>query len=87
MTNQITYIDGLGRVRIANGMAHIELVAAFPSQDKTEDKVDVRAVQNLVIPLAQFVRFCGDMAANLKHMEDKGIITRKEPVPTPEQVL
>ena len=79
MTDHITYIDGLGRVRIAGGMAHIELVAAFPASDGAQDKVDVRPVQNLVIPLGQFVRFCSDMAANLKHMEDKGIITRKAP--------
>jgi hypothetical protein len=77
MTDQITYIDGLGRVRLANGMAHIELVAAFPSEE--ENKVDVRPVHNLVIPLGQFVKLCSDMANNLARMEEKGIITRKEP--------
>jgi len=77
MTDNITYFDGMGRVRITNSMAHIELVAAFPGEDET--KVDVRPVHNLVMPVAQFVKFCSDMAANLKHMEEKGIISRKAP--------
>lgn len=76
MSDQITYIDGMGRVRIANGMAHIELVAAFPGDD--DSKVNVRPVHHLVIPLAQFVKLCADMANNLRLMEEKGIIKRRE---------
>lgn len=76
MSDQITYIDGLGRVRIANGMAHIELVAAFPADE--EGKVNVRPVHHLVIPLGQFIKFCADMANNLKVMEQKGIIKRRD---------
>jgi hypothetical protein len=76
MTDQITYIDGMGRVRIANGMAHIELVAAFPTDE--DNKVQLRTVHNLVIPLGQFVKFCADMANNLRVMEEKGIIKRRE---------
>lgn len=76
MTDQITYIDGMGRVRLVNGMAHIELVAAFPGED--DSKVHVRPVHNLVIPLGQFVKFCADMANNLRAMEEKGIIKRRD---------
>jgi hypothetical protein len=76
MTDQITYIDGMGRVRIANGMAHIELVAAFPTEE--DNKVLVRPVHNLVIPLGQFVKLCTDMANNLRLMEEKGIIKRRD---------
>ena len=86
MSEQITYIDGMGRVRIANGMAHIELVAAFPGEDET--RVEIKPVHNLVMPIGQFVKFCADMAANLQHMEEKGIITRKAPeaaAPPPPQ--
>lgn len=76
MAGDYKYIDGVGSVRVVNGMAHIGLVVVEPPAAEGQQPV-VQHVENLVMALPQFVRLCAEMAGHLKRMEEKGIITRK----------
>ena len=78
MASNIQYVDGIGSVRVANGMAHIELVVVTPPTTEG-GQMAVQPVQHLIMALPQFVRFCSDMASQLNRMEEKGMITRKQP--------
>jgi hypothetical protein len=72
------FVDGLGSVRIVNGMAHIELVTLAPAAaDGQPPRAEV--TQRLVMTLPHFVRFCSEMANQIQKMEQKGIITRNKP--------
>lgn len=82
MASELQYIDGIGSVRVANGMAHIELVVVSPPSTEGQ-QMQVRPVQQLIMALPQFVRFCSDMANQLSRMEEKGLITRKQPEAPP----
>lgn len=70
------YVDGIRRVSVMNGMAHIEMVVVEPSAEK-EGERQVTPVQKLVMTLPQFIRLCADMASQLKRLEDQGVITRE----------
>lgn len=76
MADQYVYVDGVGNVSVTNGMAHITLVVVAPPTTDGQ-QATIRPVQNLVMPLPQFVRFCADMAGRLQQMEEKGLITRR----------
>lgn len=73
-----TYIDGLGSVRVSNGVAHIDLVTVSPpAAEGQQPRLEV--TQRLVMTLPQFVRFCAEMGNQLQKMEEKGIISRNKP--------
>ena len=76
MQSGYQYIDGVGNVSVANGMAHIDLVVVRPPAVEGQQP-QVESVQHLVMPLPNFVRLCAEMAGHLKRMEDKGLISRK----------
>lgn len=78
MSGAFTYVDGVGNVTVINGMAHIDLIAIHPPATEGQPP-QLRTSQHLVMALPQFVRLCIDMAAHLKRMEEKGLISRKEP--------
>ena len=70
------YIDGMGHVAVAAGMAHMDLVVIKPPLVDGQ-KPQVEVVQRLVMPLPNFVSLCAEMAGHLQRMEEKGIISRK----------
>ena len=72
------FVDGLGSVRVANGMAHLDLVTISPSTVEGQPPQAV-VTQRLVMTLPHFVRMCAEMAGNLQRMESKGLITRNAP--------
>jgi hypothetical protein len=72
------FVDGLGSVRVSNGMAHLELVTVSPPHgDGQQARAEV--TQRLVMTLPHFVRFCAEMAGQLEAMEKQGLITRNKP--------
>ena len=77
MTSDFRYVDGVGSVHVVNGMAHIELVVVRPPAGEGQPS-RVEPAQHLVMPLANFVRLCAEMAGHLHRMEEKGLIKRKE---------
>ena len=78
MTGELHYIDGVGRVSVVNGAAHVDLVAIVPpGQDGGQPQMAV--THRLVMGLPQFVRMCAEMANHLRQMEEKGLITRNKP--------
>jgi hypothetical protein len=78
MTTNIQYIDGIGAVRVANGMAYIDLVVVAPAAADGQP-AQAKTVQQLVMALPQFVRLCSEMSGHLVRMEEKGLIKRKAP--------
>jgi propanediol utilization protein len=75
MSEQVSYIDGVGRVTVVNGIAHMDLVAVLPPvQEGAQAQVVV--THRLALGLPQFVRMCAEMAGHLQRMEAKGLITR-----------
>ena len=71
-----TYIDGLGSVRVANGIVHIELVTVMPPAGEGQT-AKPEVASHLVMALPQFVRLCAEMGSQLQRMEQKGLIARK----------
>ena len=78
MTAVTSYIDGVGRVTVVNGLAHIDLVTVLPPASETEH-AQVQVSHRLVMALPQFVRMCAEMATHLQRMEQQGLIKRNDP--------
>ena len=80
MNSAISYIDGVGRVTVVNGVAHLELVTVIPpAQDGA--KAQVQVSHRLAMNLPQFVRMCSEMSGHLQSMEAKGLIRRTDAAP------
>jgi hypothetical protein len=78
VAENVSYVDGIGRVTVVNGLVHIDLVAAVPpAQDAGQTQILV--THRLVMGLAQFVRLCSETSGHLQRMEGLGLIKR-EPV-------
>ena len=78
MAGELHYIDGVGRVSVVNGAAHVDLIAVVPpSVEGAQPQVTV--THRLVMGLPQFVRMCAEMANHLRQMEEKGLLTRNKP--------
>lgn len=75
MAGGISYIDGVGRIWIHDGVVRMELLALEGKPDG-EPPIPRRA-QELAITVPNFVRFCLAMTASLQDMEKKGIIRRE----------
>lgn len=80
MTGGYTYIDGIGKVRVANGMTHIDLVVVAPPAVDGQPP-QIQPVQHLVMPLPQFVHMCAEMGNQLKRMEEMDFISKKAAAP------
>lgn len=78
MADGIAYVDGVGRVTVVNGLAHIDLIAVIPPS-KEGEQAHPEVAQRLVMGLPQFVRMCAEMAGHLQRMEEKGLIKRNPP--------
>jgi hypothetical protein len=79
MAGEVHYIDGVGRVTVVNGLAHIDIVAVVPpTQEGAPPQAAV--THRFVMGLPQYVRMCSEMAGHLTRMEEKGLITRQGPL-------
>jgi hypothetical protein len=77
MDSTISYIDGVGRVTVVNGVAHIDLVTVIPAAQEG-GKAQVQVSHRLAMNLPQFVRLCSEMSGHLQSMEAKGLIRRND---------
>jgi hypothetical protein len=80
MTSAISYVDGVGRVTVVNGVAHIDLVTVVPAAQEG-GKAQIQVSHRLAMNLPQFVRLCTEMSAHLQNMESKGLIRRTDATP------
>lgn len=70
------YFEGVENIWLNNGMVHMHLVAMTRAAEKEEPAP--RTIQELVIPLPNFVNFCEAMGNVLLEMEKQGVIKRKD---------
>ncbi len=76
-----SYVDGIGRVTVVNGLAHVDLVVVIPpAQEGGTPQAQI--THRLVMGLPQFVRTCSEMASHLNKMEQQGLIKRNDPPKT-----
>ena len=76
--SEISYVDGVGRVTVVNGMTHIDLVTIVPPPQEGA-QAQIHVAHRLVMALPQFVRMCAEMAGHLQRMEQQGLIKRNAP--------
>lgn len=76
MATGVSFIEGIGSVNVANGLAHFDLLTVIPPTAEGEQP-RVMVAHHCVMALPQFVQLCVAMEAHLRGMEEKGII-RKE---------
>lgn len=75
MADGISYVDGVGRIWIHEGVVRMELFALEGQPDG--EQPTPRRTQELAITLPNFVRFCLAMTASLQDMKKRGIIRRE----------
>ena len=80
MAGEFHYVDGVGRVSVVNGAAHVDLVAIVPPVSGSEQPL-VAVTHRLVMGIPQFVKMCTDMVTHLRTLEEKGAIVRQPPPP------
>lgn len=76
VAENLSYVDGIGRVTVVNGLVHIDLVAAMPPAQEG-GQTQIQVTQRLVMGLPQFVRLCSEMSGHLQRMEGLGLIKRQ----------
>ena len=75
--SMISYIDGVGRVSIVNGIAHIDLVNIIPPT-KDGEQPQVMVAHRIAMALPQMIRMCADIAGHMQRMEQQGIFKRTD---------
>ena len=76
MAGELHYVDGVGRISVLNGAAHVDLFAIIPPAQGS-DQPQMAVTHHLVMGLPQFVKMCADMGTHLRTLEEKGVITRQ----------
>ena len=76
MAGEVHYIDGVGRVTVVNGLAHIDIIAVLPPAQEG-GQAQAAVTHRFVMGLPQYVRMCAEMASHLARMEERGLITRQ----------
>ena len=75
------FVDGIGRVLVANGVTYIDLVSIEPPNEPGAQP-EVIITQRLVLTLPHFVRMCTEMTRHLEALQHKGIISPPQPSPS-----
>ncbi|RVU35106.1 hypothetical protein EOI86_19995 [Hwanghaeella grinnelliae] len=77
MANQ-TFIDGVGEVRLSEGVIRMDLLAMSPTTRDKEGNPVPEFVEQLVMSPRAFMRLVGALSQTLQGMEEKGLISRTE---------
>lgn len=75
MSNQ-TFIDGVGEVRLTEGVVRMDLLSMSPTRRDEEKNPVPEFVEQLVMSPRAFMRVVAALSQTLKGMEEKGLITR-----------
>jgi hypothetical protein len=79
MANQNqTFIDGVGEVRLSEGVIRMDLLAMSPTGRDQDGNPVPEFVEQLVMSPRAFMRLVGALSQTLQGMEDKGLISRGE---------
>ena len=70
-----TFIDGVGDVRIHEGIVRIDLLALSPTERDKEGNPVPQFVDQMVMSPHAFLRMVSALGATVKQMQDKGLLS------------
>jgi len=73
-----TFVDGVGDVRLRDGVMRMDLLALSPTRRDQEGNPVPQFVDQLVMSPQAFMRMVKALGDTLKQMQDKGLIKPKE---------
>lgn len=73
-----TFVDGVGEVRMTEGVIRMDLLALSPLRRTKEGQPVPELVDQLVMSPRAFMRMVGALGETLKQMQEKGIIGKKD---------
>ncbi len=77
MSNQRqTFIDGVGEVRMSEGIIRMDLLAMSPTNRDKDGSPVPEFVNQVVMSPRAFMRMVGALSQTLQGMEEKGLISR-----------
>lgn len=74
MANQ-TYIDGIGEVRLTEGIVRMDLLALSPTQRDDDGRPVPEFVKQIVMSPQGFMRMVQALRSTLQQMQEKGILS------------
>ncbi len=74
-----TFIDGVGDIRLHEGIVRIDLLALSPTGLDKEGNPAPEFVDQMVMSPHAFLRMVSAMGATVKQMQDKGILGAQAP--------
>lgn len=76
--SDITYIDGVGEVRMSEGVVRMDLLTQSPTR-RTDDGVPAAEfVEQLVMSPRGFMRMVSALGQTLQGLEEQGLVSRRE---------
>jgi len=72
-----TFVDGVGDIRLSDGIVRMDMLALSPSERTKEGAPVPEFVDQLVMSPHAFVRILGVMNKTLEQMKANGIVTSK----------
>lgn len=73
-----TFIDGVGDVRLRDGVIRIDLLALSPTRRDEENNPVPQFVEQLVMSPAAFGRMVSALGQTVSQMREKGLIKNEE---------
>lgn len=73
-----TFIDGVGEVRLSEGIIRMDLLAMSADRRDDDGNPVPQFVEQLVMSPRAFMRVVGALSRTLQGMEEKGLISRGE---------
>ena len=74
-----TFIDGVGDIRLRDGVIRMDLLALSPTRRDQEGNPVPQFVDQLVMSPAAFLRMVSALGSTVKQMQDKGMLGRAAP--------
>ena len=79
------FFDGVGNVAVQGAIARVELTRLVDLGGGADNKPVQQVDMRLVMPMDAFLRMYQAMGQIVSQMEEKGVVRRKEAVPTVEE--
>ena len=73
-----TFIDGVGDVRIRDGVVRIDLLALSPTRRDQQGNPVPQFVEQLVMSPAAFLRMVSALGTTVRQMQEKGLLRSAE---------
>ena len=70
-----TFIDGVGDIRLRDGVIRMDLLALSPTRRDQEGNPVPQFVDQLVMSPHAFMRVVGALGSTLKQMQEKGLVS------------